>query len=322
MPDTVLVTGIGGNVGQGILRNIRWHFPEMRIVATDVHLITAGHHYCDAFYQVPYAFEDGYSARIQQICAEETVSLIVPSTDYEAYYLSQQPEGLPAVICSPASATAACLDKWKTWLALKDTRARFVETALPRDYRGEWSATLVKPREGRGSRDVIVNPADPTSFDDSYIVQRLLRGREITSAFYVTKTGQILGPITFVRSLQHGMTERCEVVFDYDDQLREIMHEVTAGLGVRGPVNLQAIVEEDEMVRLFEINCRYSGTNSIRARLGFEDVRYGIEEHLYGIEPEPGAVVFGSAIRIMMDLVYPGVGLTEIGPGSRRSFLA
>jgi carbamoyl-phosphate synthase large subunit len=316
-----MVTGVGGNVGQGILRNIRWRFPDLRIVATDVHAITAGHHFSDAFHQVPYAVADGYFDRIQRICADEDVALILPSTDYEVHVLGRQLAGLPPVLCSPASTTAACLDKWKTWQALKDTDAGFVETVLPRDYRGEWKEALVKPREGRGSRGVVINPVDPASFDDSFIVQRLLRGREITAAFYVTKTGRMLGPITFMRLLQHGMTERCEVVFDYDEQLRAKMRALAAAMDVRGPVNLQAIVEDDGNVVLFEVNCRYSGTNSIRARLGFEDVKYGIEEYLYGIAPEPGPITGGSAIRIMMDLVYPGVGLAEIRPGGHRSFL-
>ena len=37
----VLVTGIGGNVGQGVLRNIGASFPELRLVGTDIGTVTA-----------------------------------------------------------------------------------------------------------------------------------------------------------------------------------------------------------------------------------------------------------------------------------------
>ena len=54
---TVLVTGIGGNVGQGILRNIRTIYPDLRLVGTDIGRATAGHYFCDAFHQTPYCFD-------------------------------------------------------------------------------------------------------------------------------------------------------------------------------------------------------------------------------------------------------------------------
>ena len=35
----------------------------------------------------------------------------------------------------------------------------------------------------------------------------------------------------------------------------------------------------------FEINCRYSGTSSTRAQLGFPDVAYGVQKYVLGEEP-------------------------------------
>ena len=55
---TVLVTGIGGNVGQGILRNTIVYQKKIRIVGVNTELVTAGTHLCDIVYQVPFAYDE------------------------------------------------------------------------------------------------------------------------------------------------------------------------------------------------------------------------------------------------------------------------
>lgn len=56
---------------------------------------------------------------------------------------------------------------------------------------------------------------------------------------------------------------------------------------------------------LFEINCRISGTNSIRHNLGFQDVKYGVQEYLFNEIPDSPNPIEGIATRILMDVIYP-----------------
>jgi carbamoyl-phosphate synthase large subunit len=56
----------------------------------------------------------------------------------------------------------------------------------------------------------------------------------------------------------------------------------------------------------FEVNCRISGTNSVRSNFGFEDVKYTLEESLYGRRPSAVNITEGVAARILMDVIYPG----------------
>mgnify|MGYP000076481693 FL=1 len=53
MDKKVLVSGIGGNVGQGIIRNINKVFPNVIIVGVDINDFSSGNHLCDIFYKVP-----------------------------------------------------------------------------------------------------------------------------------------------------------------------------------------------------------------------------------------------------------------------------
>lgn len=111
----VLVTGLGGNVGQGIARNIIATKYPITIVGCNIEDFSAGNYLCDFFEKVPYAFEPGYLQRIKDIILKYKIDLIIPSTDYEAYYLSHNREmfSCPIAISSP-EATEIYLDKWLT----------------------------------------------------------------------------------------------------------------------------------------------------------------------------------------------------------------
>ncbi len=318
---SVLVTGVGGNVGQGIVRNIRAFFPDLRIVTTDIGTLTAAHHFCDAFYQVPYCYEESFKIRFLEICHSEKIDVILPATDYEAYHLGLLSNELPPIIASPPEVTAICLDKLKTFKNFRKTNIPFAESCLPKDFQGQWENVIVKPREGRGSRGIQINPINIQQFDDSYMVQPLLIGVEITSAFYVTKNGDIFGPITFRRELSNGMTERCETTIDFDNRLLPLIQNMVQAFSFRGPVNIQGIVEPGKSLIPFEINCRYSGTNSIRSQFGFEDIKYGLQEYLFNEEPEKPQITQGSAIRVFMDVIYPNQKLSDLKPGTDNSYI-
>jgi carbamoyl-phosphate synthase large subunit len=311
-PKTVLVTGIGGNVGQGILRNLRHTYNELRLVGTNTEAVTAGNHLCDAVYTVPRGLTHEFIGVIQRICMDENVDLIIPSTDFESFDLALHRDQLPTIAISPASTEEVFLDKYQTSLHFASHNIPFAASVLPSAYRNEFEETVVKPRRGRGSRDIHINPPNPESFSSAeYLIQRLYRGREITTAFYVTRDGALHGHITLERTLSDGTTATCVVSRQHDLQLELLISRLMSTLVIRGSCNLQSIVTNDGEIVPFEVNARISGTNSVRANFGFEDVRYTIEEYLFGVQPTRPEIRPGAAVRILMDVIYPGVSMLE-----------
>src|SRR4051812_5880621 len=107
---SVLVTGVGGVVGQGILRCIRSLNRDIRLHGTDVRGVSAGNHLCDSVREVPYAYDDAYIPAIAAIVRDLDVRLIIPSTDYEIHFLAQYADEIGApVAASPAWVSALCL---------------------------------------------------------------------------------------------------------------------------------------------------------------------------------------------------------------------
>lgn len=310
--NSILVTGIGGVVGQGILRNLLAMELEFCIVGTNTELISAGNHLCDHVYQLPFAYDPGYIEAIRELVIKHKVELIIPSTDYEAYYLSLNQPRLPSrVAASPPEVTAFCLDKYRNFEEFAKLDLPFAKSALPSNYKGEFSRTIVKPREGRGSRNIIIDPASPADFGDDYVVQEYLDGPELTTAFYVLQTGELHGYITMERELEQGNTSRCEVIFDYDEILREMISRIISHFSFRGSCNIQSRVTKNGVIP-FEINCRISGTNSVRSQFGFNDVAYTVQELLLNQVPEEPRIRKGCALRIIHDLIYPDMSLADI----------
>ncbi|MBB5209157.1 ATP-grasp domain-containing protein [Chiayiivirga flava] len=309
---SILVTGIGGVVGQGILRNLRAMELGIRIVGTNTVRVSAGNHLCDAVHEVPFATAPGYIDTMRQLLVLQDVRLVLPSTDYEAHVLARHRDSLPATVASaPAEVSGLCLDKFLNFERFAERGLPFARSVLPSRYADDFPRTVVKPREGRGSRGIHVDPPDPRAFDDTHVVQEYLDGPELTTTFYVLKDGSLHGAITLRRNLDHGNTSSCEVERAYDAQIDGLLRRMTAAFPFRGSCNLQSRVTAAGVVP-FEINCRISGTNSIRAQFGFPDVAYTVQELLLGQRPDAPAITGGCALRILHDVVYPDLSLAEL----------
>ncbi len=314
MSKTVLVTGIGGVVGQGILKNIKMEFPDLRLIGTNTLSVSAGNYLCAEVYKVPLGNDPTYLKAIHDITAKEKVELIIPSTDLESYYLGLHKDKLPAgvrIAISEPSVTGLSLDKWKTYEALKAAKIPFASSFLPSEYNNQFDRTVVKPRTGRGSRDIYINPESPSGFEDTFIVQELLEGPEITTTFYVTKQKKLKGQITFVRELDSGNTSKAEVTFHYEDELLRIIEPFIENFECIGSINIQSKVTAKGIIP-FEINSRISGTNSLRPYFGFPDVKFTVQEWLFNQEAEEHTVVPGCALRVIDDIIYPDIRLEDI----------
>ncbi len=307
---TVLVTGIGGNVGYGILMNIRQNHPAVRIIGTNTDRVSAGNHLCDEVIEVPFALNNEYLPVIRKIYREQQVDLVIPSTDYEAYVLAPEKGEMNIAVSSPEAASTF-LDKYLTYQKLQASGLAFAESILPSDYKNQFSEYIVKPRDGRGSRGLLFNPPDVSGLADTNIVQPLLKGVEITTAAYITRQNTCHGLITMKRQLDHGATYKCQVVTEYDDMMAEYIQKLIGVISISGSFNIQSIVTDGVIVP-FEINCRISGTNSIRTHFGFKDVEYTLSEYLFNESPAPVTITTGSAVRILYDIIYPGIPLNRI----------
>lgn len=305
---TVLVTGIGGNVGQGILRNIRDLQYNIKLIGCDISSFNAGNHLCDMTFKVPYAYEDDYLQSINNIIKECKVDLVIPSTDFEVFYLGlNRNEIKTKVVVSDSEISKFLLDKYLTFQLFSKYDIPFAKSWLPKDYDNTVNSIIAKPRKGRGSRGIIINPKEVNNLDDSYLIQEMHEGIEITTSMYITRENKVHGICSMERKLTNGTTSQIIINDKYDSIFLEVANKIAELGGITGSINVQSIVDENGDVFPFEVNCRISGTNSIRHNLGFQDVKYTLQEYLFDEKPDPVNIKNNKAIavRILMDVIYP-----------------
>ncbi len=315
----VLVTGVGGNVGQGVIMNLRSRFSDIDIYGTDVNKISAGLFFCDYSLQVPLARDADYMSFMLNYVKNEKIDLIIPTTDDEVLAFSKS-EGKEIALTSPYDSCKVFHDKWENFLAFKKMEIPFAKSLLPSQWNGDFESYIVKPRDGRGSRDIFASPQNVNAFSDEFLVQEYLEGKEVSISFYVDKSGNLIDFIVFERELSHGMTSLCQVVEDYSLEIESLIRKIIQHFTIRGPCNLQGRVTTKGII-IFEVNCRYSGTNSIRSEFGFPDVYWGCNEYLYNYPPEKGNITKGAAMRFYSDIIYPDIKLEQIAPQNKKAFI-
>src|SRR5688572_30006798 len=141
---SILVTGIGGVVGQGILRNLTDMKLGMKIIGSNVVKVSAGNYLCDQVYEVPFAHHPDYILTMLEICRKENVALIIPSTDYEVYHLSVDRDRFKcAIAVSDSEVAKFCLDKYLNYLAFDKHQIPFAKSMLPSSFNGQFKEVVV-----------------------------------------------------------------------------------------------------------------------------------------------------------------------------------
>ena len=91
---------------------------------------------------------------------------------------------------------------------------------------------------------------------------------------------------------------------------------VTSKLEIEGGCNFQLRVDSDMVPKIFEINCRFSGTTPFCAQLGFNPVEYYLKKSL-SINYEPKIDYDSSVLRFWSEVVVNKNNFTELATNGR-----
>jgi carbamoyl-phosphate synthase large subunit len=282
--NTILITGIGGDIAQGVATLVRETYPAWRIVGADVHDRHGGAIFVDALARAPFASDPRYDDWLRELIAREGIDICLPMSEAELIHLSRgshaAPLGTPLVMAN-ARAIEVGSDKLRTSEFLASigvdrpwtvpVEAFDAATPLP---------CIFKARRGAGSKAVFVcDTADEIAFyrarHPSAVLQELLlpADQEVTCAVFRSRGRTAV--LQLLRTLVGGFTGWAQVI---DDPAVEAQCLAVAdGLDLHGSINVQLRVTA-RGPRIFEINPRFSSTVLIRHRLGFRDVVWSLQD--------------------------------------------
>lgn len=283
MSKVVLVTGIGGDISQGVATILRESRPDLRLIGVDVHAQHGGRLFVDQFSLVPNASAADYVDTIRAIVREYSVDVVIPMSEPELGATQPFPDLAPGVkwITAGERVVAAGLDKLETIRALAGLGISVPWTLPVSDGRPISYPCILKSRFGSGSRAVFTVASDE---DVDYLVKRYPNAifqemlepadREITCAVYRRRDGEVAS-LLMLRRLTGGFTSWAKVI--EDEATSSMCQMIAEGLDLRGSMNIQLRLT-DEGPRVFEINPRFSSTVLMRHRIGYSDVLWALDE--------------------------------------------
>ena len=330
----VLITGIGGNVGQGVLKALRAGENTYHIVGIDMEPLAAGFSLVDKYYQTPRTGDPAFQNVLEAIAREEDPEAVYVCSPSELEWFAGNKEELESkleftVFVNPLSVVRIGSDKLKTAEFLRDAGFCFPETVLASDDIGierliakHGFSLIAKPRTGFSSRNVFLVDsrekirAAATLVPD-LIVQRYLPDddSEYTAATLSGADRKVRALIVLRRDLIQGTTYRTELIEDpeFDRQVIEIVE----ALGAVGPCNLQFRVI-DGMVYVFEINPRFSGTSGIRYLYGFNDCELAFDLLRLGAEVSQPELNKAVVLRYWNEICIPDAGFEDLRAGANH----
>lgn len=313
MNATVLVTGSGGIVGEGIIKSLRFKNDfdkklihnqnqnkiNYKIISTDITPLSAGLWRSDKGYLVPRANEIDYIEKIINIIKKNDVSGVYVGSDIELFPLSNaklqiEKETDAKVFVDNFNTILICRDKWKTFEFLRDNCLQYTSSSLPEgkeDFIERFGFPLVvKPREGYGSQYFyLVNNKKEMNFAISQIkshgwkpiIQEYINGNdEFTSGTITDIRGKnIISSISIKKIIKNGQTYKA--IVDKYEKVTNISRNVSLALGAKGAINIQSKMVNDE-IKIFEINPRFSATCPIRSVAGINEPDIIFRSHVLG----------------------------------------
>lgn len=287
----VLVTGVGGGVGQSILKCLQ--DSPYRVVAMDPDVLATGLHAAMVAYRGLPANDPDFVNHVLKACLDEGCSVVLPGVEPDLKPLALESDrlaasGVTAVVSAP-DVIDICDDKLET--------ARFLAGrgfAVPRTepYTADLDVrrlpVVLKPRRGgaRSQNTYVVHDEDELDraadlIDPANCVaQEYIEGPEFTAGS-VSWGGACQASIVMRRTLRAGDTYKAFVV--RDPRLEEFTRAVVGALGPFGACNVQFRLRDGEPY-VFEVNARCSGTTYARAMAGFNEPRM-VVDHLVRGEP-------------------------------------
>jgi carbamoyl-phosphate synthase large subunit len=283
----VLVTGAGGAAGVAVIRALRGRYD---VLAVDCDPDAVGLRLAGTSGVVPPGDSPDFAAHVAKLASRHGATALVCTVAEEMEALTDgigllAEAGLRSWLPS-ASAVRTCTDKWAFAQACRASGIPVPATALASvtGVPGPW---IVKPRFGRGSRDV--HPVD-TSDDVAWalarvqqpLVQTRLAGREFTVDALVDRDGGLAGAVPRWRlDTKAGISTRGRT-FDNRALVAAVAQLLTA-VGLTGPANVQGFVGGAGEIAFTEVNPRFSGGLPLSLAAGADLVG----EYLRGVRGEP-----------------------------------
>ena len=290
----ILVSGAGGDVGQGVLKALGASHLDIQLYTTCISPHSAWLHMGAAGFIAPPSADEEYTEYLIRLIRKFGIQAFFPTVDSEITKIAKEKARIEAetgalVFVDDLDKVSICDDKFNTAEFLRRNGFSYPESAVAdgqsaRDLAARLGyPIIVKKRSGKGNQDVyqVNDPAElgQRLSDPAFVVQEWLDPAlgEYTSGLYLGDDGEIKGVCTFRRQLKGRSTFIAERIIA--PALEKPLEDIARALGMKY-LNIQSMRRGNELVP-FEFNGRLSGTTAMISKV-FNAPEMFIRERLLG----------------------------------------
>ena len=289
----ILITGVGGDIGQSCGRILKNYDISNRVIGCDIHNEHPGISLFDSCEVVPKIIDSGYIKALHQLVKKYAINAVIPTSEPELRYFSSVSDSFDfdaiPLLMSSRKATKIGFDKLETSRFLKKNDIVVPWAVDSTEGDPLEFPCIFKSRLGAGNSRVYLlkNIHEVQIYKQiysNYIFQEYIpsKNNEYTCGVYRLRDGEVRS-IILRRRLASGITSYAEVI--NNKSISELCKQVANALQLEGSINIQLRLTSDGRPMIFEINPRFSSTVAFRHKLGFQDLIWSIQEEILGISP-------------------------------------
>lgn len=286
-PLKIFVTGIGGDIGMGILKCLKDINYHSILIGSDTNEHPAEKYNVDYFYIAPRASQrDEYIKFILDTCLKHGVNYLIPSSEKEIKVINDAKDKFSEyninVLINNSKIIEVFMDKYKTIEFFKENKVIFPKTYLLSNFNNELNFPFIlKLKESAGSKGIFIinDQTDLNYYKKKYqdaIVQEIIGDIDDEYTIGIYSNGTKTYNIAFQRYLGFGSLSR-EVKLVQDIKIDELANKISRITNLKGSINVQVRKDSEGNYVPFEINPRLSSTIYFRHYFGFEDLKWWLD---------------------------------------------
>jgi carbamoyl-phosphate synthase large subunit len=302
MKKKLLISGLGGSLFPYLNEKLS-NLYDIFYVDSDPFLTKLYPNY--KFYHAPKVFSYEYEDFIKNLISNNSIQYYIPLIDEELLFAKEKIEKFNNVrVIAPSKMfIELCLDKYSLMQELNKLNISSINSYTGNNFKWNGGPIFVKPITGRGSRGIrIINTLSELNAyyilekyePENVLIQDLILGTEYTVGVTINNLNQILSISVKKIIKKKGITQIA--VITENKKISNTILEIVEKLKPCGPINIQLYLTENEEIKIFEINPRFSTTTIMSYEGGVDEIslfidHYNIEYINSFLQPKSGIVL-------------------------------
>ncbi len=284
MKKKILISGLGGSLFPYLNDKISLTY-DIFYVDSDPSLSKLYPDY--NFFHAPNVTSNEYESFIKKIILNNNIKYYLPLIDEELLFSKNKIEGFNdiIVIAPVADFIALSLDKYRLMIELSKLNISTIDSYKGNNFKWNETSIFVKPITGRGSRGIrkinskleldayyLLEKYEP----ENILIQELIEGTEYTVGATINDLNQVLSISIKKVIKKKGITQ--VAVMTENEKIYNVILEVIEKLKPCGPINVQLFLTQQDEVKIFEINPRFSTTTIMSYEGGVDEISLFINQ--------------------------------------------